>query len=130
MSIKKPDPIDQHVGSRVKMRRLVLGISQEKLADAVGVTFQQVQKYEKGANRMGSSRLMQVANALKVTPAFFFEDAVGKAVSKSAHASPNYVTGFLASPDGLALARAFTSISNKKLRRSIVSLVEDVTDKG
>lgn len=72
-SIKSPDPVDEHVGSRVRMRRMVLGLSQEKLGDALGVTFQQVQKYERGTNRISASRLFQIASTLRVEPGFFFE---------------------------------------------------------
>ena len=74
---KGPSPIDIHVGSRMRMRRMALGMSQEKLAKALGLTFQQVQKYEKGANRMGSSRLHHAADVLGVAAAFFFEEQVG-----------------------------------------------------
>ncbi len=74
VAVKIPKPVDKHVGGRVRMRRLMLGMSQSALADAIGVTFQQVQKYEKGTNRMGSSRLQQVANVLQVPVKFFFED--------------------------------------------------------
>src|SRR3977135_1506695 len=72
---KAPNPVDRHVGSRVRMRRMMLSMSQEKLGDALGLTFQQVQKYEKGTNRIGDSRLQQIANTLQVTVAFFFEGA-------------------------------------------------------
>src|SRR5215468_9813118 len=72
---KAPNPIDQHVGSRVRMRRLMLAMSQEKLGDALGLTFQQVQKYEKGTNRIGASRLEQTSHILQVPVAFFFEGA-------------------------------------------------------
>jgi transcriptional regulator with XRE-family HTH domain len=72
---KAPNPIDKHVGSRVRMRRMMLGMSQEKLGDALGLTFQQVQKYEKGTNRIGASRLQQISNILQVPVAFFFEGA-------------------------------------------------------
>ncbi|MGH6853068.1 MAG: helix-turn-helix domain-containing protein, partial [Methylocella sp.] len=72
---KIPNPIDRHVGGRVRMRRVMLGMSQEKLGDALGLTFQQVQKYEKGTNRIGASRLQQISRTLDVPPAFFFEGA-------------------------------------------------------
>src|SRR6476469_7538175 len=76
MFVKKvPNPIDRHVGSRVRMRRVLLGMSQEKLGEALGLTFQQVQKYEKGTNRIGASRLQQSSQSLNVPPAFFFEGA-------------------------------------------------------
>ena len=123
---KVPEPVDRHVGSRVRMRRLMLGMSQTSLADKLGLTFQQVQKYEKGKNRMGSSRLQQIANILQVPVTFFFEDAPGQTKSDGRGPSPAYVSDFLATTDGLTLTKAFMQIKNAKLRRSIVNLVEDV----
>jgi transcriptional regulator with XRE-family HTH domain len=130
---KTPNPIDKHVGSRVRMRRMMLSMSQEKLGDALGLTFQQVQKYEKGTNRIGASRLQHISNILQVPVAFFFEgapnvqsgtrhDYVGEAPS------PAYVSDFLATSDGLALTKAFTRINDSKLRRRIVDLVEQIAD--
>jgi transcriptional regulator with XRE-family HTH domain len=123
---KSVNPIDTHVGSRVRMRRLMLDMSQEKLADALGLTFQQVQKYEKGTNRIGASRLQQISNILKVPVAFFFDDAPqpGKQLDQSKTA----ITRLLATPDGLALVTAFSKIKNTKVRRSVVQLVEHVAD--
>ena len=126
MEKKKPNPIDVHVGGRVRTRRLALGISQEKLGGALGLTFQQVQKYEKGTNRMGSSRLQQIANILQVPVTFFFEGAPGQTKAESKAPSSNYVSDFLATADGLALTKAFMRIKDAKLRRSIVNLVDDV----
>jgi len=123
---KVPEPVDRHVGSRVRMRRLMLGMSQTSLADKLGLTFQQVQKYEKGMNRMGSSRLQQIANILQVPVTFFFEDAPGQTKPDGGGPSPAYVSDFLATKDGLTLTKAFMQIKNAKLRRSIVNLVEDV----
>ena len=91
---KGPNPIDIHVGSRMRMRRMALGMSQEKLAKALGLTFQQVQKYEKGANRMGSSRLQQAADVLGVAAAFFFEGAGGGPYGSAP--SPTYIDDFVA----------------------------------
>ena len=108
------------------MRRLMLGMSQTGLADKLGLTFQQVQKYEKGKNRMGSSRLQQIANILQVPVTFFFEDAPGQTKPDGKAPSPAYVSDFLATKDGLTLTKAFMQIKNAKLRRSIVNLVEDV----
>lgn len=110
------------------MRRMMLHMSQEKLSDGLGITFQQVQKYEKGTNRIGSSRLMQIAGVLQVPPEFFFEGAPGQHKIDGEAPSPSYVTDFLATSDGLALTRAFTRLSNAKLRRSIVAMVEGVAD--
>jgi len=112
------------------MRRLMLGMSQEKLADQLGITFQQVQKYEKGVNRISASRLQQVCHILEVPVSFFFEHAPGPASHGQGFAeapSPAYVNDFLASNEGLALLKAFMKIGDPALRRSIVRLVEAVT---
>jgi transcriptional regulator with XRE-family HTH domain len=128
MAKKAPNPIDKHVGSRVRMRRMMLGMSQEKLGDALGLTFQQVQKYEKGSNRIGASRLQQISLILQVPVSFFFEGAPhppgGSGFGEAP--SPAYVTDFLATTDGLTLVKAFMRISNAKLRRRIVDLVEEM----
>src|SRR5438105_2129141 len=106
MAKKAPNPIDKHVGTRVRLRRMMLGMSQEKLGDALGLTFQQVQKYEKGANRIGASRLQQISQSLQVPVAFFFEgvpNIPGQQPEAGADApSPAYVSDFLATSDGLA----------------------------
>ena len=104
MAKKAPNPIDKHVGSRVRMRRMMLSMSQEKLGDALGLTFQQVQKYEKGTNRIGASRLQQISNILQVPVSFFFEGAPnmpGHSGGMSEAPSPAYVSDFLATSDGL-----------------------------
>src|SRR5205085_9600728 len=127
---KAPNPIDRHVGSRVRMRRMMLAMSQEKLGDALGLTFQQVQKYEKGANRIGASRLQQISHILQVPVAFFFEGAPslpGQQTDGMGEApSPAYVSDFLATSEGLALTKAFMRIKDPKLRRRIVDLVEQM----
>lgn len=133
MSTKAPNPIDKYVGSRVRMRRIMLGMSQEKLGEALGLTFQQVQKYEKGTNRVGASRLQQIADILQVPVSFLFEGAptdgpAGKGFGEAP--SPNYVADFLATSEGLALTRAFTRIQDGKLRRSIVDLVEQIAERA
>lgn len=130
MAGKSPKPVDVYVGSRVRMRRTELGMSQEKLGDAIGITFQQVQKYEKGTNRTGSSRLHQVAGILGVPVTFFFEGAPGQRKTKGKAISSDYVTQFLATPDGLALAKAFTQIKDRKLRRGIAGMVITIADAG
>ena len=132
MMKKAPNPVDKHVGSRVRMRRLMLSLSQEKLGDALGLTFQQIQKYEKGTNRIGASRLQQMSGILQVPVAFFFEGAprmAGDAKNMSSGApSPAFVSEFLATSEGLALMKAFSDIKSAKLRRSIVHLVEQIAD--
>jgi len=131
MSTKFPNPTDKYVGSRVRMRRLMLHMSQERLADQLGLTFQQVQKYEKGTNRIGASRLQQISHILQVPVSFFFEGAPTNANATrvddiSEAPSPAYVSDFLATSDGLALTKAFMRISDSKLRRRIVDLVEQI----
>ena len=128
MSTKAPNPVDKYVGSRVRMRRIMLGMSQEKLGEALGLTFQQVQKYEKGTNRVGASRLQQISEILQVPVSFLFDGGPSGAVNGSNFegASPAYVSDFLATSEGLALTRAFTRITDSKMRRSIVDLVEQI----
>lgn len=127
---KTPNPTDKHVGSRVRMRRMMLSMSQEKLGDALGLTFQQVQKYEKGTNRIGASRLQQISNILQVPVSFFFEGApnAGEHSRTGDAPSPAYVSDFLATSDGLSLTKSFMKIKNPKLRRRIVDLVEQIAD--
>lgn len=127
---KKPNPIDVHVGSRVRLKRTMLGMSQEKLGENLGITFQQIQKYEKGTNRIGASRLQEIATVLSTPVGFFFEDAPGQELH-SAHglaesASASYVVNFLSSSEGLELNRAFVKIADPKIRRKIVELVRAV----
>jgi transcriptional regulator with XRE-family HTH domain len=130
MAKKAPNPIDKHVGSRVRMRRMMLNMSQEKLGDALGLTFQQVQKYEKGTNRIGASRLHQIAQTLQVPVSFFYDGAPhvgahhGGGMAEAP--SPAYISDFLATSDGLSLTKAFMRIKNSKLRRRIVELVEQI----
>jgi transcriptional regulator with XRE-family HTH domain len=129
MSTKAPNPVDKYVGSRVRMRRIMLGMSQEKLGEALGLTFQQVQKYEKGTNRVGASRIQQISEILQVPVSFLFEGAPSGTISAeglSEGTSPAYVSDFLATSEGLALTRAFTRITDAKLRRSIVDMVEQI----
>ena len=129
---KSPNPIDRHVGSRVRMRRVMLGLSQEKLGDALGLTFQQIQKYEKGINRIGASRLQQISRTLDVPPAYFFEGA--PSFEATANLEPggtgvaedsktNYVADFLSTPESMHLNMAFARIRDPKIRRRIVDLV-------
>ena len=129
MSTKAPNPVDKLVASRACMRRIMLGMSQEKLGEALGLTFQQIQKYEKGTNRVGASRIQQISEILQVPVSFLFEggpsgNSGGDGFSEGT--SPAYVSDFLATSEGLALTRAFTRIMDAKLRRSIVDLVEHI----
>ena len=128
------DPVDKHVGSRLRMRRLMLDMSQTDIADALGLTFQQVQKYEKGTNRIGASRLQHISQILQVPVPFFFEGGPaapgpGPAARETA-VSASYVTDFLATSDGLSLVKAFMLIKDPKLRRAIVRLVEEIAPEG
>jgi transcriptional regulator with XRE-family HTH domain len=129
---KSPNPTDKHVGNRVRERRLELGMSQSKLAEAVDLTFQQIQKYEKGTNRISGSRLQQFANIMKVSVPFFFEGGPNAPSQRKAGAidpSISNVSKFISSSDGLALIKAFRQIKDTKLRRGIVNLVEQIADK-
>ncbi|KQZ94365.1 Cro/Cl family transcriptional regulator [Mesorhizobium sp. Root157] len=128
---KKPNPIDIHVGSRIRLRRNMLGMSQEKLGENLGITFQQIQKYEKGTNRVGASRLQAIALILEVPVAFFFEDAPGQAPSTgrgfSEDSSMSSVMEFCSSTEGLQLNRAFVKITDQKVRRRILDLVKSLS---
>jgi len=131
---KVPNPIDRHVGSRVRMRRILLGMSQEKLGEALGLTFQQIQKYEKGTNRIGASRLQQISTTLNVPPAFFFDGA--PLANGEANAKPNnavvaedantFVLDFIATSEGLTLNKAFARIQDPKVRKRIIDLVTSI----
>jgi transcriptional regulator with XRE-family HTH domain len=114
---KSPSSIDKHVGTRVRARRQIVGLSQERLGDALGVTFQQVQKYEKGTNRISASRLQQIAGLLGVPVAYFFEGAPG--APQSADPSSGEL---LVDKDGAELLRAFNAVSDEDMRRAIISL--------
>jgi transcriptional regulator with XRE-family HTH domain len=124
---KAGTPVDKHVGSRVRMRRLMLGMSQEKLGDALDLTFQQVQKYEKGVNRISASRLQAISHILQVPVAFFFEGVQDASAMRGPDVlSLAYMNDFVSSPDGLRLITAFTRIKNAALRRRIVNLVQEI----
>ena len=128
---KKPNPIDIHVGSRIRLRRNMLGISQEKLGESLGITFQQIQKYEKGTNRVGASRLQAISSILGVPVSFFFDDAPGADPGPARgmeDSSTTYVVDFLSSAEGLQLNRAFVKISDAKVRRKVLDLVKALAD--
>jgi transcriptional regulator with XRE-family HTH domain len=133
-SLKKaPSEFDRHVGRRIRMRRIQLGMSQERLADSLGVTFQQVQKYEKGSNRIAMSRMRIVSQVLGVPMAFFSEGAPGEdgMVAQAGFGEGNgqdYSLELLATPDGVALAKAFASIEDPKVRRRVVDLVTTLAE--
>jgi transcriptional regulator with XRE-family HTH domain len=131
---KAPDPIDRHVGSRVRMQRVLMKMSQEKLGEALGLTFQQVQKYEKGTNRIGASRLQQISKTLNVPPSFFFEGApsVGPAGDGgfAEESSSQYVVEFLSTAEGLHLNRAFARIKDPKVRKRVIDLITTLADQS
>jgi transcriptional regulator with XRE-family HTH domain len=138
---RRPNPIDVHVGSRVRLQRMLLGISQEKLGERLGLTFQQVQKYEKGVNRIGASRLFDLSQVLGVPVQFFYDDApageaeVGMISGLAERPGDSYIFDFLNTREGLELNKAFARISDPKARRAILDLVrslasEDPADSG
>ena len=124
---KRPNPTDIHVGGRIRMRRNMLGMSQEKLGEKLGITFQQIQKYEKGTNRVGASRLQAIASILDVPVAFFFADAPGQEPTEltgMSEGKSHFVVDFINSGEGLQLNRAFARITDAKIRRRIIDLVK------
>lgn len=124
MSVKNPNPIDRHVGMRVRMRRMMLGISQEKLGERLGLTFQQVQKYEKGVNRIGASRLMQMSGILGVPVSFFFEDAPNETeMAEDLLPTPG---ALLIVPGAIQLLQAYALIEDPAVRRSLLTIAESI----
>jgi transcriptional regulator with XRE-family HTH domain len=134
---KQPSSVDAHVGSRVRLRRMLIGMSQEKLGELLGLTFQQVQKYEKGANRIGASRLFDISSILGVPVSYFFDDlpstdpafrkqqnSVGAATDVDA--GP-YMMEFVSSAEGFQLVRAFTKITDPRVRKRMLELVKSLT---
>ena len=130
MTKRDPNFVDRHVGNRVRMRRLLVGMSQEKLGELLGITFQQVQKYEKGINRIGAGRLFEVAGILGVPISFFYEDADANGTQSgfSEAGEPPPVMEFLASGEGLQLSLAFMRIKDPKVRRRLLDLVRSLSD--
>jgi transcriptional regulator with XRE-family HTH domain len=122
---KRIEPTDEYVGKRIRQRRMMLDVSQSGLGDALGLTFQQVQKYEKGTNRVSASKLQTIANFLKVPVSFFFEGSPADPNGGRKTASPEFTfADLLATSDGVALCTAFDKIESKAVRRSVVSLIE------
>jgi transcriptional regulator with XRE-family HTH domain len=121
--------IDRRLGQRLRARRLEIGLSQERLAEMLGLTFQQVQKYEKGINRIAASRLFDIANAVEVPVSYFFEGLSPKAASGVAEEGPSgLVFDTLATPEGLNLMTLFSSIRNIRIRRRVVELVRALAE--
>ena len=131
MAKKTPNPVDRHVGNRLRMRRLMLAMSQEKIGEALGLTFQQVQKYEKGANRIGASRLQQISQILQVPVSFFFEGApnVNQAPWRARSPLADLRLGFPGDFRRTGFTKAFTRIKGPRLRRRIVDLVQEIAER-
>jgi transcriptional regulator with XRE-family HTH domain len=126
---RSPNRVDSHVGSRVRKRRLMLNMSQEKLGGALRLTSHQVQKYENGTNRIGASRLQHISEILQVPIAYFFDGAPDQHSQRNgprSRSTPKYMSTFVTTSDGLALAKAFMRINERKVRRSIVVLVKTI----
>lgn len=119
---KSTGSIDKEIGSRVRMRRVSVGMSQEKLGDMLGLTFQQVQKYEKGTNRISASRLQAISDVFRVPPSFFFQDEDAAMPSAGAVRETGDVSTFVSSKEGLDLNRAFLKIEDSGVRKSIIAL--------
>jgi transcriptional regulator with XRE-family HTH domain len=144
---KQPSSIDAHVGSRVRLRRMLIGMSQEKLGELLGLTFQQVQKYEKGANRIGASRLFDISTILGVPVSYFFDDVPDEVASQhrlqNGHGLSNGHNGlnghykdlesgphmmeFVSSAEGFQLIRAYTKITDPRVRKRVLDLVKSLT---
>ena len=126
MSARSPNQTDRHIGKRIKLQRLACGLSQTDVAKRLGITFQQIQKYERGVNRVGGGRLQEVANLLGVTPAFFFEDGPRLKPGQSEEALE--ITELLANKSNLALAQAYNKIRSRSVRRNVLDLVEGLAE--
>ncbi len=125
-----PHPVDQHVGSRVKLRRMILGMSQDALGKSLGLTFQQIQKYEKGVNRIGASRLFELSELLEVPIQFFYDD-YGSGASAQGFAEGDTAETFMElvnSPEGVQLCRHFAEIKDPKVRKRVLELVKSISE--
>lgn len=128
---KTPNPIDVHVGARVRLKRTMLGLSQEKLGDSLGVSFQQVQKYEKGSNRISASKMHEIAEILQESVSFFFKDSPGATSQQTGFGeaeNSEYIADLLSSPDDVKLFRAFNKIKDPKIRKNIIDMVRSFAD--
>ena len=128
--VRGATPVDAHIGQKIRARRNLLGLSQTELADAAGITFQQIQKYEKGVNRVGASRLQQFSEALGVPPSYFFDGLpmVGKKIPapKEGQLPEDEIVSFLGTREGAALVRAFMAIKQKQIRQNAIALLESL----
>ena len=125
---KRPNPTDIYVGSRIRMRRKMMGLSQERLGERLGITFQQIQKYEKGTNRVGASRLQAMSDALEVPVAFFFPESSSSGPAGVQEESATFMMDFMSTSEGLDLTRAFIRIRSPKVRRKVVELVRALAE--
>ncbi len=126
-----PHPIDRHVGARVKLRRMILGMSQDALGKALGLTFQQIQKYEKGVNRIGASRLFELSGLLDVPVQFFYDDYGNAAAQAPGFAEPDAADTFMElvnSPEGVQLCRYYAEIKDPKVKRRVLDLVKTIAE--
>ncbi|MHA1524477.1 MAG: helix-turn-helix domain-containing protein [Alphaproteobacteria bacterium] len=133
MAAKPPHPIDQHVGGRVRLRRMLVGMSQEQLGEKLSLTFQQVQKYEKGANRISASKLWQISKILGVTVQFFYDgidEAQAGAEQSFAENDQAKFAGMMQSSDGIHLSRHYYNITDPDLRRAVVDLAKTLAAKS
>jgi len=125
---RRPNPVDLHVGARIRMRRKILGVSQERLAEDLGLTFQQIQKYERGANRVSASKLYEIARSLQSPVGFFFEGLESTTAEGVAEGGEPFVHDFLMTAEGLELASLFPRITRQKVRRRILELVRSMAE--
>ncbi len=126
---RSPNPVDLHVGARIRMRRKILGVSQEKLAESLGLTFQQVQKYERGANRVSASKLYEIARSLQAPVAYFFEGLADPSEPGDGEVRNDLqVHEFLMTPEGLELAGLFPKLTKAPVRRRLLDLVRSMAD--
>jgi transcriptional regulator with XRE-family HTH domain len=127
---KQANPVDAHVGNRMRLRRMIIGLSQEKMGEMLGLTFQQVQKYEKGVNRIGAGRLYQIADILSVPIAYFYEGFAGAEERRAANddTATKPVMDFLSSGEGLQLTLAFMRIKDGKVRKRVIDLIKTLSE--
>ena len=128
---RAPNPVDIHVGSRIRLRRKALGISQDRLANALGLTFQQVQKYERGSNRVSASKLYEIARTLRASIAYFFEglaDPADAAAGVAEPEPPEFIHDLVMTPEGSELASLFPKIRRRRTRRAVLNLIKSLAE--
>jgi transcriptional regulator with XRE-family HTH domain len=126
---RETGPVDKHVGERVRMRRIMMKMSQTELAEKLGITFQQVQKYEKGTNRIGAGRLHRISQILDVPITYFFEDVPGQKSGSGRNAAlPDYLVKFMGTSQGQRVVQGLASISDRKILNHVMELVDSIAD--